>query len=90
LVLLLLRPPVTVLLVFWRVARGWTSQKEERVFKSKFAVKDISGSPCRRSPVTVVDYDGKARAPTPVEAKYRSWVTKYGSVKRVPLAGVPQ
>jgi hypothetical protein len=64
-------------------------QREERVFKSKFVFKDISGISYKKTPAVMVDYDGKARALTPQEVAYRTWTSKFTVVKRAELAGVP-
>ncbi len=65
-----------------------TCQREERVFKSKFVFKDISGISFKRTPAVIVDYSGVTRQLTDTETSYRSWTSKYYVVKRADIAGV--
>jgi hypothetical protein len=62
-------------------------QVKDRVFRSKYVFKDISGNPCKKTQSTVVDYSGARRPATSVEESYRTWTPKYTSVKRGAVAG---
>ncbi len=64
-------------------------QVENRVFRSKYVFKDISGTPNKRTPAVLVDYDGMQRLQTPQENEYRTWESKRTVVRRGDTPGRP-
>ncbi len=67
----------------------WTAQPDKRVFRSKYVFKDISGSPNKRTPTVLVDYDGKQREQSALENAYRTWESKREVVRKGDTPGRP-